>query len=73
MSAPVTGIQSSMLRRARLSANLTVSHVADKLKRTASESVEKLQDLALRGSGKPGANARNRGSPATSIEGLCSR
>jgi hypothetical protein len=71
MSAPVTGIQSSMLRRARLSANL--SHVADKLKRTASESVEKLQDLALRGSGKPGANARNRGSPATSIEGLCSR
>ena len=37
MSAPVTGIQPSVLRWARVSANLTVSDVADKLKRTAAE------------------------------------
>jgi Zn-dependent peptidase ImmA (M78 family) len=37
MSAPVTGIQPSVLRWARMSANLTVSDVADKLKRTAAE------------------------------------
>lgn len=37
MSAPVTGIQPSVLRWARMSANLTVSDVADKLKRSVDE------------------------------------
>jgi Zn-dependent peptidase ImmA (M78 family) len=37
MSAPVSGIQPSVLRWARVSANLTVADVADKLKRTAAE------------------------------------
>ena len=37
MSASVAGIQPSVLRWARMSANLTVSDVADKLKRTVAE------------------------------------
>ncbi len=37
MSTPVTGIQPSVLRWARMSANLTISDVAEKLKRSVDE------------------------------------
>jgi DNA-binding transcriptional regulator YiaG len=37
MSAPVSGVQPSLLRWARMSANMPVSEVAEKLKRPMAE------------------------------------